>query len=263
MISAGIDIGSKNIKVVLLDGNKIIGKAEKSGSEDQEKSVNEAISDAAINAKIKIDDIDKTAATGIGRKLFNADYSITSVTAGGRGIFEQDNSVRTGIEVGAEEAKAIKINEKGRVTDSAVNEKCAAGSGSFVESMARALGTTVEAFSRLALNSTAKIPMNAQCAVFAESEVVSLIAQNTSKKDISKAVHDSIASRISSMARRVKLEPRIALFGGLAYNVSLVSSLKSTLEVNDLFIPEEPLYVSALGAALLAKEKAEAEAEGD
>lgn len=263
MISAGIDVGSKNIKVVLLDGNKIIGKAKKSSGEDQSQSISEALSDAVIDAKIKVEDIDKTGATGIGRKLFDADYSITSVTAGGRGIFEENNSIRTGIEVGAEEAKAIRINEKGRVTDSAVNEKCAAGSGSFVESMSRALGTTVESFSKLALNSTARIPMNAQCAVFAESEVVSLIAQDTPRKDISKAVHDSIASRISSMARRVKLESGIALFGGLALNPALVSALKNTLELDDLFIPEDPLYVCALGAAFLAKEKAEAEEKGD
>jgi len=89
----------------------------------------------------------------------------------------------------------------------------------------------------------------------------SLIAQDTPRKDISKAVHDSIASRISSMARRVKLESGIALFGGLALNPALVSALKNTLELDDLFIPGEPLYVSALGAAFLAKEKAEAEAE--
>ncbi len=256
MISAGIDVGSKNIKVVILDGKKIIGKAIQTSGENQEKVVDEALALAVEDAKIDRSGIDKIAATGIGRKTFkNADYVITGVTAGGRGIFECNNSVRTGIEVGAEESKAIKVNEAGKVTDSAVNEKCAAGSGSFVESMARALGIDVKLFAELALSSDAKIPMNAQCAVFAESEVVSLIAQNTSRKDISKAVHDSIASRVSSMARRVKLEPKVAIFGGLAYNPGFVSAFKKNLEIEEIFIPEKPLFVDALGAALLAQEK--------
>jgi len=258
MISAGIDVGSKNIKVVIVDGDKIIGKAIQTGSDDQEKSIEETLNSAIKDAKIDRADIEKIATTGIGRKVFKeADYAITDVTAGGRGIFECDNAVRTGIDVGAEESKAIKVNQVGKVTDSAVNEKCAAGSGSFVESMARALGIDMKAFAELALSSDAKIPMNAQCAVFAESEVVSLIAQNTPQKDISKAVHDSIASRVSSMVRRVKLEPRIAIFGGLAYNPGFVSAFKKNLEIEDIFIPEEPLFVSALGAALLAQEKKE------
>jgi benzoyl-CoA reductase subunit D len=160
------------------------------------------------------------------------------------------------VEVGAEESRGIKTDGKGRVLDSAVNEKCAAGSGSFTESMARALGMSLKEFAEKSLESNLKIPMNAQCTVFAESEVVSLIHSGTDKKDISRAVHDAIASRISSMVRRVKLEGDVVLLGGLAYNPGFVRSLKDNLGVSELKIPEKPEFGDALGAAVIAAERA-------
>ncbi|MFQ6113417.1 MAG: acyl-CoA dehydratase activase, partial [bacterium] len=131
-----------------------------------------------------------------------------------------------------------------------VNEKCAAGAGAFTEAMARALEMPVEEFGELSLKSSQEIPMNAQCAVFAESEVVSLLHAKTPKEDIARAVNDAIASRISSMVRKVGFEKEIMLIGGVAHNVGFVGALKKDFET-DIITPPHPEFVGAYGAALL------------
>lgn len=135
--------------------------------------------------------------------------------------------------------------------DFAINEKCAAGTGTFVDTMARALEMPVEEMAKLSLQSTRSIPMNAQCAVFGESEVVGLIHQKTSKQDISRAVHDAIAGRIASVARIVGLEDDIVMIGGVAKNVGFVESLKRDIGA-DVVVPNDPDFIGAFGAAAAA-----------
>ncbi|HHE47077.1 MAG TPA: CoA activase, partial [Bacteroidetes bacterium] len=146
------------------------------------------------------------------------------------------------------------ITPDGHVKDFAINEKCAAGSGTFTEAMARALELDIVEFGRLSLQSDKAVPMNAQCAVFAESEVVSLLHARTPKQDISRAVHDAIASRIVSMARRVSVEREVMIIGGMAYNVGFIASMKRALEM-ELIVPDDPDYVPAEGAAWAAHDK--------
>ncbi len=162
--------------------------------------------------------------------------------------------VKTVIDVGAEEGRAIKCDGNGKVIDFVVNEKCAAGAGAFTEAMARALEVKVEDMGPLSLESKSAIPMNAQCAVFAESEVVTLIHAKTSKEDIAKAIHDAIADRIGSMTRRLSIEQEIALIGGCARNIGFVEALKKNLN-SDIKMPEDPEFVGALGAALIAQDR--------
>ncbi|MFC1493560.1 acyl-CoA dehydratase activase, partial [candidate division KSB1 bacterium] len=183
-----------------------------------------------------------------------ADKGITEVTAAAAGVVSMDPAVRTIIDVGAEEGRSIRCDETGKIIDFAVNEKCAAGAGAFTEAMARALEMTIEEFGPLSLKSSKEIPMNAQCAVFAESEVVSLLHAKTPKEDIARAVNDAIASRITSMVRKVGFEKEVALIGGVAYNVGFVDSLKNDLE-SEFFIPEDPEYAVAYGAAVLGTRK--------
>ena len=128
--------------------------------------------------------------------------------------------------------------------------------GAFVEAMSRALEVSLEEFGRLSTESTESIPMNAQCTVFAESEVVSLIHSNTPQKDIAKAVHDAMAGRVSAMVRRAGLEETVAIGGGAAFNVGFVKALKDTLGVGELTVLPDPDYVGAYGAALVAAGKA-------
>jgi benzoyl-CoA reductase subunit D len=179
-----------------------------------------------------------------------ATKSITDVTAASKGAISLYPEVQTVIDVGAEEGRSIRCNNEGKIVDFAINEKCAAGAGSFTEAMARALEIPLEEFGTLSLKSNKEIPMNAQCAVFAESEVVSLLHAKTPKEDIAKAINDAVASRITSMVRKVGFEKEIALIGGVAYNTGFINSLETDLQ-EKIIIPEDPEYVGAYGAALI------------
>jgi benzoyl-CoA reductase subunit D len=254
MITAGIDMGSKTIKVVVMEQNKILAAAKVLSGFEQKQSAQEAFDRALKAAGLTRDKIQKVISTGAGRKeapFFDED--VTEVGADAKGIIFLFPQVRTVIDIGAEEGRGIKCSAEGKVVDFAINEKCAAGAGAFTEAMARALEVTLEDFGKISLESTQAVPMNAQCTVFAESEVVSLIHSKTPKPDIARAVHDAIASRIVSMVRRVGIEKEVALIGGVAHNVGFVEALKRSLETDKVYIPEDPETVGALGAALLAQ----------
>ncbi len=150
--------------------------------------------------------------------------------------------------MGAEEGRAIKVSPEGKVLDFAINEKCAAGTGAFVEAMSRALEVSVDEMSKIALQSTQTLSTNAQCAVFGESEVVSLIHQKTPKPDIARAMMNAIAGRVASVARIVGLEKDVVMVGGMARNAGFVDSLMKSIDMN-VVVPEDPDYVGALGAA--------------
>jgi benzoyl-CoA reductase subunit D len=252
MITAGIDMGAKTIKVVILKDDEIIGKSIVIGGLDQKKSANEAMEKAQTDANVSRDDIERVVATGAGRgEVDFADSDITEVGADAKGAIRLFPSARTVIDVGAEEGRGIRIDASGKVVDFSINEKCAAGAGSFTESMARALEVQLEELGPLSLKSTQEVPMNAQCAVFAESEVVTMVHNKVPKEDMARAVHDAIASRITSMVRKVGFEEDVVLIGGLAFNVGFVKSLENDLKV-DVKIPEQPEFVGALGAAIAA-----------
>ena len=179
---------------------------------------------------------------------------MTEVGADARGVAELFPSARAVIDVGAEEGRAIRIDEAGKVLDFAVNEKCAAGAGAFTEAMARALEVPLEELGEFSLQSTKAVPMNAQCTVFAESEVVTLVHAKTPKADIARAVHDAIADRVTSTVRRVGITKDVALIGGLARNVGFVKFLEEDLKLK-LLIPSDPEFTGAFGAALIALDK--------
>lgn len=250
MISAGIDMGAQAIKVVIVDGKKVLARTKEATGfepvESAQKALNAAIKEAGISRK----DIKKIIATGAGRKTLTfADSNVTEVSADARGAVFLVPSARTVIDLGAEEARGISCDAEGRVIDFAKNDKCAAGSGAFVESMARALEVKVPELISLSLKSTKEAPINATCAVFAESEVVSLIHSKIDKADIAHAVHDGIGSRVCSMVRRLPIEKDIVLIGGVANNAAMVEVIKKHLG-SEVTVPENPQFVSALGAAL-------------
>jgi len=258
MITAGIDCGSKNIKVVILKEINILSTASVLSGFDQEESAQQALNNSLEKAGIKRDDIKHITATGAGMEAISfADDNVTTVTCDGRGTFFLFPSARTIIDIGAEEGLVVKLDENGRVKDFGINEKCAAGAGAFIEAMSRALEVNIETMGELSLKSTKQIPMNAQCTIFAESEVVSLIHQKTSKEDIIRAVHDAIADRNTSMIRQIGIEKDVALIGGVANNIGFVDAMNKNLGF-ELLVPKvgvAPEYVSALGAALMAQDK--------
>lgn len=253
MITAGIDCGAKTIKTVIVRDGQIIANAIEIAGLDTAGATHRCFEKALAAAGIKREDIQKIIATGSGRKAASgiANAEITEVTANARGAIYFYPNARTVIDVGAEEGRAVKIDARGKVLDFATNEKCAAGAGAFTEAMARALEIPLTEFGAFSLKSTQSVPMNAQCAVFAESEVVTLVHAKTPKEDIARAVMDAIASRIASVVGRIGVEPEVVLIGGLSRNIGFVEALKRTLNIN-ISVPQEPEFIGAAGAALLA-----------
>jgi benzoyl-CoA reductase subunit D len=255
MITAGIDCGAKNTKTVILKGDEIIGRGMVLTGFEQSQAVKDSLELALNDAGISQGDLDRVGGTGSGSKAISeADIRVNDIKAMSLAAVYFFPNAGTVVDVGAEEGRAAKCDEKGNVVDFVVNDKCAAGAGAFLEAMGRALETPLEELGPLALSTDNAIVMNAQCTIFAESEVVGLIHAKTEKKDISKAIHDAMASRIVSMIRRIGVNPDIVMIGGVAYNPGFVVALKRELGVDDILIPEMPEFGAALGAARASAE---------
>jgi len=257
MITAGIDCGAKNTKTIIIKDGKIVGKGKVLTGFDQEKAVEQSLALALKDAGISKEDIQKIYGTGSGRKAVKiADDSVDEIKAMSKGAHYFFPNARTVTDVGAEEGRAAKIDEKGNPVDFAINEKCAAGAGAFIEAMARALEVTIEEIGPICLQSDKEIPMNAQCAIFAESEVVGLIHAKTAKPDISKAIHDSMAGRVVSMIRRIGVNQDVAMLGGVGCNPGFMAAMLRELKIEKIYIPDEPEYGAAVGASVVAAEGA-------
>lgn len=255
MITAGIDCGAKNTKTIIMKDDQIIGKGSVLTGFDQEKAVEKSLGQALKEAAVSRDEIEKIVGTGSGKTSISiADNEVNDIKAMAKAAHYFFPNSRTVADVGAEEGRAAKIDESGNPQDFAINEKCAAGAGVFIEAMARALETSLEEMGPLALKSDKEIPINAQCAIFAESEVVGLIHAKTGIQDISKAIHDAIASRIVSMIRRIGVNEDVVLIGGVGYNPGFVEAMRRELNLEKIFIPEDPEFGTAVGAAVLAEE---------
>lgn len=256
MITAGIDFGAKNVKMVILKDGKVIGRGTVLAGFDLTEAANALMEMALKAAGIKQSDLQHITETGIGMESVKlAADSVSVVGANARAGIVLLPSARTIIDVGAEEARAVKCDEVGKMIDFVVNERCAAGAGAFVEAMARALEVKLEQMGAMSLEASDAVPMNAQCTVFAESEVVSLIHAQTPKSDIARAIHDAIAERVTSMVRRLGVTKDVLLVGGLAYDIGFVDSMKRSLNV-EMHTVEFPEFTSALGAAIVATGRA-------
>lgn len=259
MISAGIDCGAKTTKTVIMKHGKIAGKALVLTGFDQVKAIKECYEAALKEAGVTDAQVAAICGTGSGKNAIKTAFPrtedlVNDIKAMGKGAHYFFPRARTVADVGAEEGRAAKLDEQGNALDFAINEKCAAGAGTFIEAMARALETPLEQMGPLAMKSIKEIPMNAQCAIFAESEVVGLIHAKTEKQDISKAIHDAMASRIVSMIRRIGVNEDVVMLGGVAYNPGFVQAMKRQLGIGQLYIPEKPEFGMAVGAAVVATE---------
>jgi len=254
MIVAGIDVGGKNVHIVIKKDGQILGKITGPSGIKKAEAVEQLYNEVLKKAGLTRKDVDWVVATGsAAKRVAFANGTIPDVAADARGVIKQIPTARTVIDVGAEEGRSIKVGADGKVLDFVINEKCAAGTGTFVEAMARALEVSVNEMSKITLQSNQTLSINAQCAVFGESEVVSLIHQKTSKPDIARAVMNAIAGRIASVARIVGLEKDVVMVGGMAKNAGFVDALKKNIKT-DVIVPEDPDYMGALGAAEAAAE---------
>jgi len=245
MKCAGIDIGSRSIKLVVVKNGEIEGFRQTDSGFDPLTNAN------AILNGVKYDRI---MATGYGRHLFEVEYDAPTVTeikayaVGAKKLFSQ---VHTILDIGGQDTKAIAINDAGRILKFEMNDRCAAGTGKFLELMAKALGYTIEDFGAAALNAEKDIQISSMCTVFAESEVTSLLAKGEDRQDIALGLHHSVIRRAAGMLKRVMISNPIVFAGGVAKNSCMADLLKKSLG-SEILIPKNPQIVGALGAALLA-----------
>ncbi len=259
---AGIDIGSTAIKIAIIDENrKLIGhKINASGSMFY-KYAKEALGTLLDNLSIKKDELVYTVATGYGRKLFKeANEKISEITANAIGAKEaakEKCDIKTIINIGGQDSKAISLDGEGNVVNFAMNDRCAAGTGKFLDVVAMNLEIGVDELGDYHFKSKgAPLSINSTCAVFAESEIIGLLGNNHSIEDIVAGVHYSIAKRIIKLVKRVGIKDDIYFDGGPALNEGLVNAIENELG-KEIFIPENPQITTALGAAVLANESYE------
>ena len=256
MYVMGIDSGSTSTNAVIMDRDrKIVSSAvvrtgAKSG-ESAQRILDEVLSEAGL----KREDISWIVSTGYGRvSIPFADENVTEISCHGRGAHYFNPAVRTILDIGGQDSKAIRLNEKGEVADFVMNDKCAAGTGRFLEMIARSLEVDVNELGPIALQSKEDIEITSMCSVFAESEVISLIANNREKTDIANGICRAVANKSYSLLKRVGLEEEFMMTGGVAKNAGVVRAVEEKLGTK-LFICPEPEIVGAAGAALYALDK--------
>jgi predicted CoA-substrate-specific enzyme activase len=252
MIVGGIDIGSITAETVILQDDQILSYSIMPTGANSRTAAERSLAAALREAKIQKEDLLRIVTTGYGRASFPfADKVVTEITCHARGAFFVHPETRTVIDIGGQDSKVIRLDGRGRNVDFQMNDKCAAGTGRFLEVMAHALEVNLEDLGRLSRSAPRTIQISSTCTVFAESEVVSLIAENQPKEVIIRGLHDAIADRIVGLVHRVGIEEEVALTGGVAKNEGVVHALEERLGVK-LFVPPEPQIIGALGAALVA-----------
>lgn len=262
MITAGIDIGSVSTEVVIIDENKdVLSSIVFASQMDMEKTANDALRSALDEAKINREDIDYIIATGYGRNNVSfADKSVTEITCHAMGAHHLFPGTRTIIDIGGQDSKAISIanskKDTPKVIDFIMNDKCAAGTGRFLEVMAGVLNVEVKDLGELSQKSSKEISISSMCTVFAESEVISLIHQKLSREDIISGLHTSIARKVLSLVQRIPIEDEITLTGGVMKNIGMCKKLKEELSDNNVNLPDDPQIAGALGAAIIARKHA-------
>jgi len=252
MLTVGIDVGSISAKAAVIEnGNLLAGTVILTGY--NAKNAGKKVFDILLSKLgVKSEAIDRVVATGYGRNSVEfADKAITEITCHAAGAHFQDPAVRSVIDIGGQDSKAISLDNEGRVNDFAMNDKCAAGTGRFLEVMARALEVDLDAFGDMSLKADAPAAISSLCTVFAESEVISLIARGEKRENIIAGIHESIGSRVLAMAKRVGVAEPVMMTGGVAKNIGVVKALENRAGVAIKVSPNAQIN-GAIGAALLA-----------
>ncbi|MBW2039254.1 MAG: benzoyl-CoA reductase [Deltaproteobacteria bacterium] len=252
---AGIDAGSTYIKVAVINDSTLMGyKIAPTGIDCRKKSremFDELLSDLSLSPS----DIIAITSTGYGRRLIDiSNETVSEIMAHAIGAIwtaPEGSKIRTIIDIGGQDSKVIVIDEKWETKNFIMNDKCAAGTGRFIEVLSRVLEVNVEQIGPFSLQAKTPCQINSTCAVFAESEVISLLARGKDRKDIIAGIHRSLAKRISGMARKASFEPDLLLTGGVALNPGLVAAFEDELMM-DIYVARKPQLNGAIGAAIIA-----------
>ncbi|BAQ13972.1 putative activator of 2-hydroxyisocaproyl-CoA dehydratase [Clostridium botulinum] len=255
MYTMGLDIGSTTSKgVIIKDGKEIVASVlvpVGTGTSGPLKLIKELKEKSNLTEK----DIEKTVVTGYGRIQYkDADKKISELSCHAKGVAFLIPGARTIIDIGGQDAKAMKLNDKGKLINFIMNDKCAAGTGRFLDVMAGVLETDVSKLGEISEKSTKEVSISSTCTVFAESEVISHLSANAKKEDIVAGIHTSVVRRVSTLAMRVGIEDQVVMVGGVARNKGIVKAMEKEL-CHDIKVPELAQLTGALGAAIYAFEE--------
>lgn len=249
---AGIDIGSTMTKVVIA-GDDIVASIIGPTGPEHRKLANKVMEEALGKAGLKFENLVYIVATGYGRiNVPFADRQVTEITCHAKGIHHLLPNVKTIVDIGGQDSKGIKINN-GKVTSFVMNDKCAAGTGRFLEIIADSLGVPLAKLGEISLTAERASEISSTCTVFAEHEVINKLASGESVANLVAGIHESVATRVYSLVNKLKIEPEVAITGGGAKNIGLVKALEEKFGI-PIKVPPEPLITGALGAALVGRE---------
>lgn len=265
---AGIDVGSTTTKAVVMEDSKILGSKVSATGTNCRRTANSLLEGILDNIGRTKSDVHYVVSTGYGRRMIDfSNEAVTEISANVKGAswfmaqgrpigspLQNGTKIRTLINIGGQDCKVISLDEKGMMADFVMNDKCAAGTGRFLEVMSCILEVELERLGAVSLRSKEPLPINSLCTVFGESEVISLLSQGKSVEDIAAGIHRAIAKRIGAMVRRVGLHEAVFFDGGPALNEGLRHALEEELGAK-VFVPSEPQIVTAIGAAIIAKER--------
>lgn len=257
MLYAGLDMGNLTTKVVILRDNEVLSQGIITSVDEGDARARKVIEVALQHSGCGPSEVAYIVATGAGRKSVSlAQKQRAPGSCFARGIGRLFPTVRTVIDVGAETCTAVRVNERGGADDSVSNERCASGTGVFLETMAKLMQMSLEEMARASLLAEGKAEITNMCAIFAEQEVISHIHRDppTPKNDIIAGIHASMATRVGGLAKRAGLKGEVAVTGGVARNIGFVRALEQNLGIM-LKVPDEPELVAALGAACIAREE--------
>lgn len=256
IFTMGIDIGSTASKCIILkNGKEIVSKSlidVGAGTSGPERAINQAL----CTANLELENMSHIMATGYGRHTLKLAHSeMSELSCHARGAYFQFPNARTIIDIGGQDAKVLRLDDNGMLVNFVMNDKCAAGTGRFLDVMARVLEVKIGDLENLSAQSKKEITISSTCTVFAESEVISQLASNADKCDIIRGIHKSVASRVGALARRIGLKDDVVMTGGVAINKGVLLALEQELNIK-IYTSELAQFNGALGAALFAYKKA-------
>jgi predicted CoA-substrate-specific enzyme activase len=252
---AGVDIGSASSKALIIEQDHVVAHALITTGAESAASAERVMELALRQAGLGLNELSYIISTGYGRVIVPfADEEVTELSCHARGAHWLFPGARTVLDMGGQDCKAIRCDERGRLGDFAMNDKCAAGTGRFLELMADVLQVPLDKIGPLSLESEDRVRISNTCAVFAKSEVAALLRQGRDRREILAGLHDAIAARVHTLLRKVSVDPDFVIAGGIGKNVGVVQRLEGRVGLPAL-VPPEPQIIGALGAALFAADR--------
>jgi predicted CoA-substrate-specific enzyme activase len=256
MVTAGVDVGAITAKAAIFRDEELLATAIILAGYDRAAAAAQVLDQALARANLAREQVACLVATGYGRvQVPGADHTVTEITCHARGAHHLCPDVRTVIDIGGQDSKGIAVGEAGRVLDFVMNDKCAAGTGRFLEVMAHALEADLVDFGGLALSAPRRAKISSTCTVFAESEVVTHLAASVPRPEIIAGIHEAIAARVATMIGRIPVRDAVVLSGGVARNAGVARMLEEKLR-HVIVVPEQAQLAGAIGAGLIAQQKA-------